>query len=229
MTFLEKWKEDNPEYNNFSFGIGCPSDYEYESEYECTKQCKKCWNREIPNTNKSILTVNKGIELNIDKKITEFKQKVANPPSQETLDFIHENIEVLELEDSCEVSFTDDLLNQGYTKGINDCIEYIRKLFTITESTRKELFGCREIRYIIDGQDVQSIIAKLKAYEEAQKIEVGDVVVDLDGKERVVLFVDFKGVAQIYGSHGVTNINKEHLKKTGKHIDIQSILEQIGE
>jgi hypothetical protein len=117
---------------------------------------------------------------------------------------------------------------EGYEQGLNDAWELARKIFTFNKNKMEDVFGFVEKRCVFDNLSPQEAFVKLKAYEEAQ-IEVGDVVIDLDGKERVVLFVDFKGVAQIYGSHGVTNINKEHLKKTGKHIDIQSILEQIGE
>lgn len=224
MTFLDKLKEDNPNLTEDEIMKrvlhSCPYVYGYGGETENStcmndgrvgSHCVDCWNREMPNM--------------------EFKQKIVNPPSQETLDFIHENIEVLELEDT-EVSFTDDLLNQGYTKGINDCIEYIRKLFTITEHTRKELFGCREIRYIIDRQDAQSIIAKLKAYEEAHKIEIGDVVV-LDDEEYVITRVNktppTTTISGLNAKGEAICWSDNYYTKTGKHIDIQSILEQIGD
>lgn len=210
MTFLEKWKEDMDIASLAE--LGCPSHYGYEDKRgkECDGKCVECWDREMPNT--------------------EFKQKVVNPPSQETLDFIHDNIEVLE---GAEVSFTDDLLNQGYTKGINDCIEYIRKLFTITEGTRKKLFGCREIRYIIDKQDVQSIITKLKEYEELQKLKVGDVLKMFD-HYCVVTKVDQEDEEfDILWNGGCTNTTQfsslKNFTKTGKHIDVQKIFDQIGE
>ena len=195
MTFLEQLMEDNPslskgEIESLAVYRYCPSEYGYEKVGGCGNktwdECRDCWNREMPNTERK--------------------------------------------EDTSIKGFTDDLLNQGYTKGINYCIDYIRKLFTIGEHTRKELFGCREIRYIIDGNSADVIIAKLKAYEDSQKIEVGDVVkwenkyiivTYFYNEERILKGVDCDG--QIY------SCLNENVTKTGKHIDIQSILNQIGE
>ncbi len=146
---------------------------------------------------------------------------------------------------NCEVCWNREMLDteenedndkewlDGYEKGkidgLNDAWELAEKIWCkMGMDTREDAFGFEYATDIMKHLTPQEALAKLKAYED-NKIKVGDVVVDLDGKERVVLFVDFTGKAQIYGSHGVTNINKEHLKKTGRHIDISSILEQIGE
>ena len=61
MTFKEKLQQEHPESvsNNFVAGCeGCPYDYGYESVNDsnnnCCEQdgCVKCWNREIPGTDK---------------------------------------------------------------------------------------------------------------------------------------------------------------------------------
>jgi hypothetical protein len=53
MTFREKLAKEHPERISI-FGIGgcekCPCSYGYEEEFDCSgmKNCKECWDREIP-------------------------------------------------------------------------------------------------------------------------------------------------------------------------------------
>lgn len=58
MTCREKLKLEHPEYIDSAYGggcFGCPEDYGYHThacDYEPT-DCKDCWNREIPGTEKA--------------------------------------------------------------------------------------------------------------------------------------------------------------------------------
>lgn len=129
----------------------------------------------------------------------------------------------------------DELKQAEYNKGLNDAWELARKIADIVlPSERAEIFG-----YVVNGITVvdilrdftpQEALAKLKAYEDS-KIEVGDVVKDEEGWEYVVTNIYKDRDSCRY--NGVTSCGKwtgcYEPTKTGKHIDIKSILKQIGE
>ena len=119
--------------------------------------------------------------------------------------------------------------NSSYNKGLNDAWTLVNKIDNMSMDKRNNVFGVSFTEDVLSAYTGQEALAKLEAYEKEQaEIKVGDVVIDLDGHERVVLFIDLAGIAQIYSRYGVTHIDKIHLKKTGKHIDLQTILEQIA-
>ena len=124
-----------------------------------------------------------------------------------------------------------DGYEKGKIDGLNDAWELVKNCWNMSVLDTREIFGYEYVKGILDNFTPQEALAKLKAYEEAQKIQVGDVLEYEDGD---VLSVVLKvwGEQNLYmlfsdGSAGVHP--REGYKKTGKHIDIQSILEQIGE
>lgn len=52
MTFLEKYKQEHPDYqSNAEPFIYCPDDFDYEKPHPCDgMSCYDCWAREIPGT-----------------------------------------------------------------------------------------------------------------------------------------------------------------------------------
>ena len=128
-----------------------------------------------------------------------------------------------------------DDTTEAYNKGLNDAWEFVRKLTTLVgdggmSAQEWELIYKMKTDRIIDEYTPQEAIAKLEAYE--KKVEVGDVV-RLKGsdKEYVVTTIDEDRCSEIYC--GVSKdgrwFSQCNVEKTGKHIDIQSVLEQIGE
>ena len=124
-------------------------------------------------------------------------------------------------------------LERYYEKGLEDAWKLANNIAdTLTTSERAEIFG-----YVINGITVMDILrdfspqealAKLEAYEKEHEIKVGDIVYNDDTMEEgVVTHIDNDEVFMLYddGSCGNTYGN---LTKTGKHIDIQSVLKQIG-
>ena len=184
MTFLEKYKEDNPNetIRKDCYGIGCPSQYGYEDVFEfCgNTPCEDCWNREMPNT-----------------------------------------------EPKADKSFT---VQSAYRKGKKDAWELANKIYTMSDKEFDDVFGYVHKEDIFCYLNYDEALEKMKAYEEAQ-IEVGDIV-DVYGDIGVVssLGTD-KDRYHVLFNDGITNIYGKTIpiKKTGKHIDIQSIFEQIGE
>lgn len=146
-----------------------------------------------------------------------------------------EERELNELQKYNGSTISEDTLEMVRMKALNDgrneVWELAKKLYEMKIEQLQEVFGAFETELeVMNYLAPQEALAKLEAYEKEQnEIKVGDVVYDLDGNKKVVLFIDFTNKAYIYGRYGITQIKKEHLTKTGKHIDIQSVLQQIGE
>lgn len=124
----------------------------------------------------------------------------------------------------------------GYNKGLNDAWMLATKICDdMGIHERENAFGYKYETDVMKCITPQKAIAMLKAYEEAQKIEVGDVVVWADFADDVFngVVLDFKDSTDnevvVFDENGCVEVWKiADCKKTGKHIDIQSILEQIG-
>ena len=125
-------------------------------------------------------------------------------------------------------------LERYYEKGLNDAWELARKVsldnyegaYSVKEL--KNIFGFNSLQDVFRHYSIQEALAKLEAYEKEQNIKVGDIVYNDDTMEEgVVTHIDNGEIFMLYddGSCGNTYGN---LTKTGKHIDIQSILQQIG-
>ena len=207
MKFLEKWKEDNPNFKEEEveklIRYKCPDEYGYENNSNCDyiehgegeSKCKNCWNREMPDVERdgiqSIKVNNTSVTVELEKKIEEIEEI-------------------------------------GYNKGLTDAWSLARKIVDLDYSERGKVFG-NQIKSPIDALkcvDVNEAIAKLKEYEDS-KIEVGDViklpsgngvVTNIDG-ENIVFMTKSGEFAMLVGS----------VPKTGKHLEIKAILEQIGE
>ena len=124
----------------------------------------------------------------------------------------------------------DDVKN-AYEQGLNDAWDLLRNAYDMKPFEVAETFGSSiDTFYDVIRLKPQEAFAKLKGYEEATKIEVGDVV---DNEGRIFVVTHIHEDRFLYGilKDGDT-YNSAHIdncKKTGKHIDIQSVLEQIGE
>ena len=210
MTFKEKVQTEHPEMVDKRFGggvKGCPYHYGYEKNLNCmvwesNAECEECWNREMPDT---------------ETKEIEYCDKCG---------YIKEQCECEE--EKADVSFTDDLLNQGYTKGIKDMYEFLKKVERLNAHELMDIYGHSSIRVILEKHSPQEALAKLKAYEEL--IEVGDVV---ETEEGIFVVSNIIKRTEATTYFGLTRDGKltygEDVKKTGKHIEIKSFLEQIGE
>lgn len=126
-------------------------------------------------------------------------------------------------------------LERYYEKGLNDgrneAWECAKECFSnMKEWELEEVFGKDWTFYKIMEMTPQEALAKLEAYEEERnEIKVGDIIICCD-KEGVVTKVDDNYFNIVYEDGSSDKISQIICKeKTGKHIDIQSILEQIKE
>ena len=130
--------------------------------------------------------------------------------------------------------------NEFYQKGLEDAWKAARRIVVDTNhggialGTLGEIFGAQSYTYIMTDNTAQEAIDKIKAYEhkDSDSIEVGDEV-EWDGDCFIVTKIfqprNMKEQCDGIDDDGSVyhDILMEDLKKTGKHYDIQSILEAM--
>ena len=130
-----------------------------------------------------------------------------------------------------DVSFTDDLLNTGYNKGLNDAWELAKEVWAMSLRERDDAFGYEKFIDVLEDYTPQEAFAKLEEYEDS-KIEVGDVVKLLRTMQVCIITrIQDKSVRVLFkdGTGGMIDVPIDEIEKTGKHINIQQILDSIGE
>ena len=130
--------------------------------------------------------------------------------------------------------------SEAYNQGLQDAWELVRKLYLdgkqkYSPEEQKEIFGGSGITYVIEHYTPQEALAKIEAYEkEKAKIKVGDVVRAHENHEYVVIATSEEMpnnqplLRSLENTKNVCFCTNDRMKKTGKHIDIQSILDGIG-
>lgn len=132
---------------------------------------------------------------------------------------------------------------KALNEGRNEVWELVNKLFgyscdtKLTNEDLKKIFGSACEMDILRNFTPQEALAKLEAYEKEQnEIKVGDAVeaTDLFGDVFKGIVLDFKDGAEnevfVLDENGCVDVWEiADCKKTGKYIDIQSLLEQIKE
>ena len=96
----------------------------------------------------------------------------------------------------------------------------------------EEIFGCGYISDIFEKYTYQEAAAKVAEWEKAkEEIKVGDVFEFTSGGKAVVMKVYEDGEVALFFPDGGCGIYEPHESwhKTGRHIDIDSFLKQIGE
>lgn len=128
-------------------------------------------------------------------------------------------------------------MDKTYADGLNDAWELARKVsldnykgaYSVKEL--KNIFGFDSLQGVFRHCSIQEALAKLEAYEKEQnEIKVGDVVERINFTELFVVSGFNEEIYTLINANGrcvCANVNQ--IKKTGKHIDIQSLLEQIKE
>lgn len=131
------------------------------------------------------------------------------------------------------VSEKEIVSDKTYTDGLNDAWQLAKKIHHApcdggysADEVRK-IFGC--CNGIMHKFTAEEALAKISEYEREKEIKVGDVVSSGFSKG-VVARVEGENLFVVWsdGSCGEDGDPKT-LLKTGKHIDIESLLRQIGE
>lgn len=119
--------------------------------------------------------------------------------------------------------------SKTYEDGLNDAWELARKMTSWIYSDRKKVLGFGYSSDVFNQYTYQEALAKIEAYEKEQQINVGDVVECFSDYKGVVLDIDtdFKTLDVFTENGCVEGLAITDVKKTGRHIDIEHILEQI--
>lgn len=122
--------------------------------------------------------------------------------------------------------------DKTYADGLSDAWELAKKIDLFDNEERTKIFGYLTSEYIKEHYTVQEALAKIEAYEKEKEIKVGDVVVIDDENFLVTKVTKTAPTITIDGMRSDGDIicySDRQFKKTGKHIDIESLLRQIGE
>lgn len=122
----------------------------------------------------------------------------------------------------------DDMCNTARTAGEEAAWELAGKLLDMDYTDFKKIFGITSIKNIIN-QGYTEVAAKVEAYERQNEICVGDVVrINDANRDGVVICDDCEVVSIIVSNGSVIRIGKDECAKTGRHIDVNAFLSQIG-
>lgn len=144
----------------------------------------------------------------------------------------------LKIEDIDDMLAEHDLKKEAYEKGLNDAWELARKVADIsTTSERADMFGyyCNGITItdVLRDFTPQQALAKIEAYEESKVFKVGDVVRAYRNHEYVVIATSEEMpnkqplLRSLENTKNVCFCTDDGMEKTGRHIDIEHLLEQI--
>ena len=172
-----------------------------------------------------------------DKFIVEIKEVINSDNGTlyrsdfKTLTFDDNGLDKLQKYEEEQIPYS-----EAYNKGLNDAWELAKKLWHNDARTNDDIYGIEYFIDIANEYTPQEALAKFEAYEKEQekvrqKIMVGDIVALEDGIKGVVMDEDGVDNVAIFTENGCIEawMNKKYITKTGKHIDIQSLLEQIKE
>lgn len=128
-----------------------------------------------------------------------------------------------------EVCYADKIV-KPYEMGLNDAWNLLKKIYDMKCDAIEEIFGVECGFYdVIRNFSFEYCRDKIEAYEKEKEIKVGDVVEGLSGYKAVVTVIGRDRIQVMFDDGSHTEWNPKEIKKTGKHIDIESLLKQIGE
>ena len=126
--------------------------------------------------------------------------------------------------------------NQAFNQGADAAWELAKKCMLMTDRERETIFGSghNALYGVLTYFDYKHAVAKVAEWEKAkEKICVGDVVRFKENNNVEFCVTDILDDSFLYGINaegGVySNSDIELFEKTGRHIDVDSFLKQIGE
>ena len=127
-------------------------------------------------------------------------------------------------------------IEQAFARGCNEAWELTRKIFDMETNDIEDIFITEDawnLGTVLNNYTYQEAAAKVDEWEKAkEEIKVGDVLEDMaSSKVKCVVTNIYPGnMAYLVFNDGSAGMHElENMKKTGRHIDIDSFLKQIGE
>ena len=128
-------------------------------------------------------------------------------------------------------------LNMGRFAGQNEAWELVRKIFDMETNDIEDIFikeDAWNLGTVLNNYTYQEAAAKVAEWEKIKEIKVGDILEDRDEGNKVIV-TSLKGrvICLLWddGRIGTTYVElaKGIFRNTGRHIDIDNFLKQIGE
>lgn len=132
-------------------------------------------------------------------------------------------------------------VDKTYEQGLADAWELAKKIVCHEEQGGMSIpcFSAifdeyMTVEEVLASLTAEEALAKIEAYEKEKEIKVGDevIVCTMSGSEFdavVTCKYDKEADVMYKGGNVANHVPLRLLKKTGKHIDIESLLRQIGE
>ena len=178
------------------------------------------------------------------KEVLESEKGTLYRANYNTLVFDDYGLDGLQKYDALQdrLELIEELKKAEYNKGLTDAWELAKKILYGIDKQIMEIFDVKveprffdltDKREIINNHTPQGAKAKIEEWRELKQIEVGDVVeithYDEKFKGLVLDILDEISFVLLTENGTVESYVDERVKKTGKHIDIKNIFEQIGE
>lgn len=126
----------------------------------------------------------------------------------------------------------DNAFEAGLIRGHEDAWKLAHKIFKMDVSTIEEIFietGAWNLGSVLEDCTYSEAAAKVAEWEKQEEICVGDVVrINNANRNGVVICEDFNVVSIIIPNGSVIVRAKEECTKTGRHIDVDAWLAQVG-
>ena len=129
-----------------------------------------------------------------------------------------------------------DCVEQARAEGQNEAWELVRKIFDMETNDIEDIFikeDAWNLGTVLNNYTYQEAAAKVAEWEKIKEIKVGDILEDRDEGNKVIV-TSLKGrvICLLWddGRIGTTYVElaKGIFRNTGRHIDIDSFLKQIG-
>ena len=173
------------------------------------------------------------MEAKIRRQAAEITRLLAeNKKLKEDKAVLNAKIDAYELYDNQH----EEEYNQAFNQGAEAAWELAKKIILYDKSSYsgeelKEIFGYAYSQTIMKNYTYQEVAAKVAEWEKGkEEINVGDVLATSGGRNAVVTKVFNDGDVQVLFESGKfdVRVHARNLKKTGRHIDIDGFLKQIG-
>ena len=127
-------------------------------------------------------------------------------------------------------------IEQAFDRGCNAAWELVRKIFDMETNDIEDIFITEDawnLGTVLNNYTYPEATAKVAEWEKAkEEIKVGDVFQDDDGNNAIVTSIKGNTIYYMWDDgdtrSGFAEDVKKHFTKTGRHIDIDSFLKQIG-
>jgi hypothetical protein len=176
--------------------------------------------------------------IDVEEATEEFRQRLESgyfvgsdeyPLSGKEMDDVLKAVNTVQKHQS-EINLDDAGYDEGYKDGLNEAWNGIRKIFNMPCGEVKQMFGTAYYPEVIEKNTASEVLEKIKAYE--QRLEVGDEVIHktiTKCKPHVITQIRAEWVGVLSEKGYQLTWEKKKVVKTGKHYDIQSILDGLKE